>query len=145
MVCDRTAKFVVRRIRRDAGNGPDEPRQLTRNRGDHDLLQLALRYHVTISVAQPELRFPSNRAHRFRHNLYGCQFVAGYAGREAVTVGGFDQQGTLRRGTAEEIAREAREAIAETGGRGLLLAPGCSVPPMARKANLKAMMEAVAA
>jgi len=93
MVCDRTAEFVVRTIRRDAGNGPDEPRQLTRNRGDHDLLQLALRYHVTISVAQPELRFPSNRAHRFRHNLYGCQLVAGYAGREAVTVGGFDKQG----------------------------------------------------
>jgi uroporphyrinogen decarboxylase len=59
-------------------------------------------------------------------------------------MGGLDQRRTLVRGTAAEIAREVKEAIEQTGGRGLLLAPGCSVPPMARYANLKAMMEAVA-
>jgi uroporphyrinogen decarboxylase len=60
-------------------------------------------------------------------------------------MGGLDQRRTLTRGSASEIEREANDAIAETGGRGLLLAPGCSVPPMARKANLAAMMQALAA
>ena len=44
-------------------------------------------------AAPPELRFPSNRAHRFRHNLYGRQLVTGDAGRKAVTMGGLDEQG----------------------------------------------------
>jgi uroporphyrinogen decarboxylase len=60
-------------------------------------------------------------------------------------MGGLDQRRTLMRGSASEIADEAKEAVAQTGGRGLLLAPGCSVPPMARKANLAAMMQALAA
>jgi uroporphyrinogen decarboxylase len=60
-------------------------------------------------------------------------------------MGGLDQRRTLVRGTADEIATQAHDAIEQTGGRGLLLAPGCSVPPMARWANLKAMMDAVAA
>jgi len=60
-------------------------------------------------------------------------------------MGGLDQRRTLMRGTADEIAGQARQAVEQTGGRGLLLAPGCSVPPMARRANLKAMMDAVAA
>ena len=60
-------------------------------------------------------------------------------------MGGLGQRTTLYRGTPEEVTREAREALKETGGTGLLLAPGCSVPPGARQANLVAMMKAVAA
>jgi uroporphyrinogen decarboxylase len=61
-------------------------------------------------------------------------------------MGGLDQRRAMARGPAEEVLRQARQAIAETdGGKGLLLAPGCSVPPMARRANLQAMMDAVAA
>jgi uroporphyrinogen decarboxylase len=64
---------------------------------------------------------------------------------QRAVMGGLDQRRTLMRGSASEIADEAKEAVAQTGGRGLLLAPGCSVPPMARKANLAAMMQALAA
>jgi uroporphyrinogen decarboxylase len=60
-------------------------------------------------------------------------------------MGGLGQRTTLNRGTPEEVTREAREALKETDGTGLLLAPGCSVPPGARQANLVAMMKAVAA
>jgi uroporphyrinogen decarboxylase len=63
-------------------------------------------------------------------------------------MGGLDQRrgGTLMRGSPDDIVQQAKEAIEQTQqGRGLLLAPGCSVPPMARSANLKAIMGAVAA
>ena len=47
---------------------------------------------------------------------------------------------------AEKVSPdEARRAVAETGGRGLLLAPGCSVPPRAKDINLAAMVSAMAA
>ena len=45
------AEVFARRIRRDAGNGPDEPCQLARDRGDHDRPQLALRHHLPIALA----------------------------------------------------------------------------------------------
>src|SRR5271166_935139 len=83
-----------RRIRRNAGNGPDEPRQLTRDRGDHNLVQLALRREVTIALAQSGLRLPGDRAHRLWHCADGWQLVASDAGRETVAVCGLDQQGS---------------------------------------------------
>jgi uroporphyrinogen decarboxylase len=61
-------------------------------------------------------------------------------------MGGLEQRGVLVGGPAEAIESQVREAVASTGGgRGLLLAPGCSVPPRAPDVNLRAMMEAVAA
>ena len=60
----------------------------------------------------------------------------------AAVAGGVDHEGALRDGTPEEVARQARGAIAETGGRRFLLAPACSVAPMAPEANLRALREA---
>src|SRR5207302_2025412 len=57
-------------------------------------------------------------------------------------MGGLGQRTPLHRGTPEEVTKEAREALHETAGTGLLLAPGCAVPPGARQANLVAMMMA---
>ena len=59
-------------------------------------------------------------------------------------MGGLGHRTTLNRGTPAEVAEEVREALADTAGTGFLLAPGCSVPPGARQANLVAMMDAVA-
>ena len=81
------------RIRRDAGNGPDESRQLARDCGDHDLSRLAFRHHATIALAQPGLRLPGDLAHRLRHGVNGSELAASDACREAVAVGGLDQQG----------------------------------------------------
>src|SRR5207302_5536147 len=50
-------------------------------------------------------------------------------------MGGLDQRRTLIRGTAAEIAEQAREAVEQTGGGGRLLAPGGAVPPEARGGN----------
>ncbi|HZK72743.1 MAG TPA: uroporphyrinogen decarboxylase family protein [Clostridia bacterium] len=60
-------------------------------------------------------------------------------------MGGLGQRGSLLNGSPAEVEAEARRAVAETGGRGVLLAPGCSVPPRAKDANLAAMVSAVAA
>jgi len=60
-------------------------------------------------------------------------------------MGGMGQRASLRYGPPGEVEAEARRAIAATEGRGLLLAPGCSVSPQTRDANLAAMISAVAA
>ncbi len=60
-------------------------------------------------------------------------------------MGGLGQRASLLYGRPQEVEAEARAALAETGGRGLLLAPGCSVPPRAKDANLAAMVSAIAA
>ena len=60
-------------------------------------------------------------------------------------MGGLGQRASLLYGAPPEVEAEARRAVAETGGRGLLLAPGCSVPPRARDINLAAMVSALAA
>ncbi|HUY74291.1 MAG TPA: uroporphyrinogen decarboxylase family protein [Candidatus Dormibacteraeota bacterium] len=69
-------------------------------------------------------------------------------GREIVgraVMGGLGQRASLLYGPPPEVEAEARRAVAETGGRGLVLAPGCSVPPRAKDINLAAMVTAVAA
>jgi uroporphyrinogen decarboxylase len=65
------------------------------------------------------------------------------AGR--AVMGGLSQRSSLIYGPESKIEEEVRAAIEDTGGRGLLIAPGCSVPPRVRDANLKAVMSAVAA
>ena len=65
------------------------------------------------------------------------------AGR--AVMGGLSQRATLVYGPPPKIEAEARNAVAETGGLGLILAPGCSVPPRVRDANLAAMVTGLAA
>jgi uroporphyrinogen decarboxylase len=65
------------------------------------------------------------------------------AGR--AVMGGLSQRSALVYGPASRIEEEVRAAISDTGGRGLLIAPGCSVPPRVRESNLAAVMSAVAA
>jgi uroporphyrinogen decarboxylase len=43
-------------------------------------------------------------------------------------IGGLDERGPLTRGGEREIEQEMRDALAQTGGRRLVLANGCSVP-----------------
>lgn len=58
-------------------------------------------------------------------------------------AGGVNRYAPIR-ATAEEVAAEARAAMAETGGRGLLLTTGCSASPWSkvRDENLAAMFAA---
>ncbi|MGH2704277.1 MAG: uroporphyrinogen decarboxylase family protein [Actinomycetota bacterium] len=58
-------------------------------------------------------------------------------------MGGLAHKGTLLSGSPDDVAAEVGAAIAETGGRSLLVAPGCSVPPLAPEANLQAIVDAM--
>lgn len=53
-------------------------------------------------------------------------------------VTGLDRN-TLELGTPEEVANQAREAIAQTGGRRLILAPSCVIPTHTPEENLDAV------
>ena len=79
------------------------------------------------------------------HNLGNPSLVEGRTISGRAVMGGLGQRASLLYGPPSEVESEARRAVAETGGRGLLLAPGCSVPPRARDINLAAIVSAVAA
>ena len=68
------------------------------------------------------------------------QKIAGRA-----VMGGLSQRATLVYGPPARIRSEVSRAVKETDGRGLIVAPGCSVPPRVRETNLVAMVEAIAA
>ncbi|MGZ3675281.1 MAG: uroporphyrinogen decarboxylase family protein [Ktedonobacterales bacterium] len=60
----------------------------------------------------------------------------------AALMGGVDEKTTLPHGTPDRVAAEVTQAIKETYGRRLLLAPGCSIPPNTPPANLRAAAKA---
>jgi uroporphyrinogen decarboxylase len=79
------------------------------------------------------------------HNQGNPSLAEGRTLSGKAVMGGLGQRASLLYGPPPEVEAEARRAVEETGGRGLLLAPGCSVPPRARDVNLAAMVAAVAA
>ncbi len=58
-------------------------------------------------------------------------------------AGGIDEVGTCYRGTADDITREIHDAIDQTGGKGLIIAPGCVFPPDISEERLMAARRAV--
>lgn len=58
-------------------------------------------------------------------------------------AGGFDEWGTLAGGTREQIQEEVQDAIRQTNGLGLILAPGCVIPVDTPEANIARAREAV--
>jgi uroporphyrinogen decarboxylase len=79
------------------------------------------------------------------HNQGNPSLVEGRNSSGRPVMGGLGQRTTLIYGPKSKIEAEARRAIDETQGRGLLLAPGCSVPPRVRDVNLEAVVSAVTA
>jgi uroporphyrinogen decarboxylase len=58
-------------------------------------------------------------------------------------VGGLSEWATLREGPVDAVAAQVRDAIAQTGGRGLVVAPGCGLPLDVADAHLAAAVAAV--
>ena len=79
------------------------------------------------------------------HNRGNPSLAQGLQLSGRAVMGGLAQRTTLARGSVGEVTGQAREALRLTDGRGLFLAPGCSVPPATNPENLLAMMRAVAA
>jgi len=58
-------------------------------------------------------------------------------------IGGLDQWATLRDGSAEEAQAQARDAIEQTGGRGLIVGGGCVLPSGVSDATLVSVIRAL--
>jgi len=69
--------------------------------------------------------------------------AAGKDRTKKAVMDGISEKTTLKSGTPEAVADEARQAIELTGGRRLLLAPGCSIPPQTPRENLEAVVRVV--
>jgi uroporphyrinogen decarboxylase len=66
------------------------------------------------------------------------------AATDRAVMGGIAVE-TAAASAPESVAAEVRQALAETGGRRFLLAPGCSVPPETPEANLRAALDTLEA
>jgi uroporphyrinogen decarboxylase len=60
-------------------------------------------------------------------------------------VGGLSEHRTLQAGPPDAVAAEVRDAIAQTGGRGVMIGPGCVLPLATPDAHLAAVVAAVKA
>ena len=64
---------------------------------------------------------------------------------DKAVMGGVSHDSTMLSDRPEDVEAEALAAIATTGGRRFLLAPGCSIAPQTPEANLRAMIAAARA
>ena len=67
----------------------------------------------------------------------------GKARIQGAVLGGLRQWDTMLRAAPEDVRREAKDAIQQTGGRGFILGTGCVAPITAPWANLRAARDAV--
>lgn len=58
-------------------------------------------------------------------------------------MGGVGRLDPLVRGTADAVAAQVRDVLARTGGRRVIVAPGCALLTMVPEQNLRAMVAAV--
>lgn len=59
---------------------------------------------------------------------------------KGLLVGGLSEHGTLMQGTHADIEAEVREALEQTGGRRLMIGPGCVLPIRVTDDRLEAVM-----
>ena len=64
-------------------------------------------------------------------------------GFKPALAGGLNQHQTLRKETPAAVAAETQDAMTQTGGVGLIVAPGCVLPLDVPDASLAAVVEAV--
>ena len=93
--------------------------------------------HVTIDVGR---RLPVQVVSYSVHNQGNPSLTEARRLTGRAVMGGLDQRRTLVGGPPDAIRQQVRDAIASTGGRALLVAPGCSVPPQAPDLNLRTMV-----
>ncbi len=62
---------------------------------------------------------------------------------EGALVGGLEEWNTLSTGSREAVMAQARDAVAQTGGRGFILAAGCVMLVDTPEENIRAAIEAV--
>lgn len=64
---------------------------------------------------------------------------------EKCLIGGIAREGAIRHGSPDAVAAEVRDAVTQTGGRRLIVGPGCVIPTGCPPENLRAARAAVEA
>ncbi len=78
------------------------------------------------------------------HDRHTPPSIAAAAARfPGLLVGGVDEHGTLLTGTPEAIRAEVADAVSQSGGRRLMIGPGCVLPIAARERSIQALVDAV--
>jgi uroporphyrinogen decarboxylase len=62
---------------------------------------------------------------------------------KGAVVGGLNEVETLLRGPASAVTAQVADAIRQTGGAGVIIAPGCVLPLATPDSSLQAVMAAV--
>ncbi len=62
---------------------------------------------------------------------------------DGLVVGGINDQTTIAEGPLQAVRAQARDAIQQTGGRRLLLGPGCVIPTNTPDAHVRAVIDVV--
>jgi uroporphyrinogen decarboxylase len=73
----------------------------------------------------------------------GPTLAEGQARVPGAVCGGLDQWGTLKDGPAERAQAEAQDAVAQAGGRGLILGAGCVILPETPDATMIKLITSV--
>jgi uroporphyrinogen decarboxylase len=75
--------------------------------------------------------------------LAGPTLAAGAAQVAGAVCGGLDQWRTLHEAVPDAATAEAEEAVSQTGGRGLIVTPGCVLMANTPDANVAAVVKAL--
>jgi len=73
----------------------------------------------------------------------GPSLREGKARVKGAVIGGINQWATVCEGTAEEVRAEVNDAVTQTDGIGLIVGPGCVLPPAAPDQNVAALVKAL--
>jgi uroporphyrinogen decarboxylase len=73
----------------------------------------------------------------------GPTLAAAAAQVAGAVCGGLDQWRTLREATPEDVVAEVEDAVTQTGGRGLIVGPGCVLMASTPDANVAAVVKAL--
>jgi uroporphyrinogen decarboxylase len=73
----------------------------------------------------------------------GPALASGAARVGGAVCGGLDQWRTLREGAPDAAAAEAKDAVSQTTGRGLIVGPGCVLMANTPDANVAAVVKAL--
>ena len=106
-----------------------------------DLRFTMLHLHGNDVMFDELLAYPANMVnwHDRRGELSLADAAKKFGG---LLAGGLNEDITLPQGPAEAIAAEVRDAIAQTGGRRLMIAPGCVIPIATQESHYRAAVAA---
>ena len=89
------------------------------------------------------LRHLPGHAWNWDDRAAGPSLREGKARVKGAVIGGINQWATVCEGTAEEVRAEVNDAVTQTDGIGLIVGPGCVLPPAAPDQNVAALVRAL--